>query len=243
MFLPVFVTLALGLALGAAVVVQNHEQADRIAVADQAAETFLSQVGSFGSAVVTAINESDEADPAALVKVLDQATARPPVLKRVQLEGAERSALYAEAQRTEKVFLRPYQRLRRELRRADVAVRFISACRDALRLRVTEYVGYGALYSSDPIRAKLIPAFDRERDELAATRVPQGQEKLAAQVLDALQYVIDSSSRLADDIESHRSSSFSYGDRFEAARVAVDDYATVVKGDLIEALNAIGQPQ
>lgn len=238
-FLPTFATLVLAGAVGTAVIVQNQAQTDRVAAADRSADRFVSEVGLFRSAVVKAINGSGNGDPGELVKVLDAATAHPPVLGRAPADGIERSAAYADAQRMEEVLLDPYLELRRELRRADVALDFIAACYKALKFKASDYIGFGGLASSRPIREKLIPAYVRARDEFASVRVPRGQQELAATVTGALQYVIDQSTQLADRIESNRYYSFNYGPQFQRAADAVSDYSTRVKGDLVEAINAV----
>lgn len=239
MFLPTFATLVLAAAVGTAVIVQNQAQTDRVAEADRAADRFVSEVGLFRSAVVEAINSSGEGDPGALVEVLDAATAHPPVLGKAPADGIERSAAYADAQRIEEVLLDPYVELRRELRRADVALDFIAACYKALKVKASDYIGFGGLASSRPIREKLLPAYVRARDEFAAVRVPKGQQELADKVTGALQYVIDQSTLLAERIDANRYYAFNYGDEFQLAADAVGDYSTRVKGDLVEAINAV----
>ena len=89
------------------------------------------------------------------------------------------------------------------------------------------------------MRSRLIPAFVKARDDFARVRVPEGQDELAATVLGAVQHVIDQATLLADSIEANRSFTFSYGEQYQAAIDAVDDYATVVAGDLAEAVNAV----
>ena len=89
------------------------------------------------------------------------------------------------------------------------------------------------------MRTRLLPAFVEARDTFAAVRVPTGQQQLAATVRDALQYVVDRATALADSIDAGRSYSFSYTQEFTAAMAAVDDYATTVEGDLAEAVNAV----
>ncbi|MFI5428004.1 hypothetical protein [Aeromicrobium sp. UC242_57] len=238
-FGPVFVTLALAGVIGVMVVVQNHAQADRVAEADRAAEEFVGQVGALHSEVVEAINDSNADDPGDLVGVVDAAIADPPSLDDAPPDGIERSAAYAEATRLEQSFLTPYRDLRRELRRADVALEFIRACRDALTFQVTDHVGYGVLRDSRPVRERLIPALVRARGDFEDVRVPRGQDQLARDVVAALQHVIDEATRLAGRIDAGRSYFFSYAERFRTVAVAVDDYAIVVKGDVVEAINAV----
>jgi hypothetical protein len=171
--------------------------------------------------------------------VLRTATADPPRLGDAPSEGVEQSEAYAAAADTAETLLDAYERLDRQLRRAEIGLDFVAAARQALDLRATDLVGFGPIGESSAVRSRLIPAFVAARDELAAVRVPRGQDALAATVRDALQYVIDRATALADSIDANRSFSFSYGDVFAAARAAVDDYATTVRGDVTEAIAAV----
>lgn len=241
-FLPVVVTVLIAAAVGALVVVQDQRQNDEVARAEQAAEAFLSDVGMFRGDVARELGDARSADPGALRRVLRSAVADPPTLADAPDAGVEQSQAYATAAETEQTFLQPYEQLDRELRRADVALAFVSAARTALELRATDYVGFGLLDDSGPIRTRLVPAFVQARDTFAAVRVPKGQDALAATVRDALQYVIDQATALADSIDGNRSFSFSYSREFADALAAVDDYATTVEGDVTESVNALADP-
>jgi hypothetical protein len=238
MFLPVIVTLLTAAAVGAAIVVQDHRETTRTARADEVAEAFLSDVGMFQGDVARAIARAPAAEPAELRRALESATADPPELGEAPA-GAEQSTAYASAVETSRTYLRPYRRLDRQLRRADVALSFVAAAREALGVRATDYVGFGPIGDSGAVRSRLVPAFVEARDEFTQVRVPHGQEPLAATVRDALQYVIDEAGLLAASIEAGRAYSFSYTQQFTAARAAVDDYATTVEGDVAEAVNAV----
>ncbi|MET0931272.1 MAG: hypothetical protein ABWX74_17260 [Aeromicrobium sp.] len=238
-FLPVIVTVMLAGAVGGLVIAQNQLQDRQVAAADEAAEAFLSDVGTFEDAVAREIGGARTADPADLRRVLDAAVADPPELGGASSFGAQQSAAYVTARETQGTFLDPYRALDRDLEEADVAMTFIEASRDALTLRATDYVGSGLLDDSGAIRSRLIPAFVAARDTVTGVPVPEGQDQLAATVRDALQYVIDQAAALAVSIESNRAYSFTYSEQFQAAAGAVDDYAAVVDGDLAEAINAV----
>jgi hypothetical protein len=242
-FLPVVVTVLLAGVVGALIVVQSQKQADQVAQADAVAEVYLADVTAFESGVAREIRGARAADPGDLRRVLKAAVADPPTLGDAPRYGVEQSAPYAAARETQETLLEPYERLDRELERADVGLAYIEAARDALELRASDYVGPGLLDDSTVVRARLLPAFTAARDTLAGVRVPEGQEQLAATVSDALQYVIDQASALAASIDANRAYSFTYSEQFQAAAAAVDDYAATVNGDLTEAINAVGQPR
>ncbi|MBD8608078.1 hypothetical protein IFT73_14565 [Aeromicrobium sp. CFBP 8757] len=238
-FLPIVVTLLIAAVVGALIVVQDHRESQQVARADEAAEDYLSDVGMFRGDVAREVGAVAADDPAALRRALRSAIADPPTLPSPPPDGVERSETYATALETAETLLDRYARLDRELRRAQVALDFVGAARDALALRATDLVGFGPIGDSAAVRSRLIPAFVAARDELARVRVPKGQEALARTVRDALQVVIDRATVLADSIDANRSFSFSYADEFTAAIAAVDDYATTVEGDLAEAVAAL----
>lgn len=241
-FLPVFVTLALGLGVGLLVVVQAQRQSAQVAEADDVATRYLSEVGTFRSEVGREVRGARQADPGDLRRVLRKAVADPPELGDAPAYGTERSEVWQEAAETEQTLLQPYRRLDRTLRRADVGLDYIRTARRVLGMRASDYVGTGALSNSVTVRARLIPAFVQARRELDSLPEPTGQQELATTVRGAVQYVIDQATALADSIDANRSFSFTYAAQFQAAIDAVDDYATVVDGDVAEAVNAVTDP-
>ncbi|MET0951707.1 MAG: hypothetical protein ABWX57_00365 [Aeromicrobium sp.] len=238
-FLPVVVTVLLAGVIGALVIVQDQRQADQVARAERIGNDYLIEIEAFRSEIAREVNGVREADPGKLRRVVIKAIEDPPELPGAPAYGRERSKAYAQALAARRTVLKPYQRLSRELRRADIALDFISAARGVLRMRVTELIGTATVTSSAPIRSRVIPAFVEARDTFARVRVPAGQDALAAQVRDAAQYVIDQATTLADRIDGSQGYSFSYATPFQSAAEAVDDYATVVKGDVAEAINAV----
>lgn len=237
--LPIILTLVITVAIGALVVVQDQRQSHQVSQAESVAQDYLANVEKFRSSVVKQVEAADGADPQVLSKVVDKAIAHPPRLPDAPEYGREHSRAYGEALQTRATVLRPYKRLSATLRQADIALDFIVAARKVLRLRATDYVGFGLITSSGRVRSELIPAFTKARDEFDATRVPNGQEKLARKVHDAAQYVIDQAALLADRIERRQSYSFTYQGQFQAAADALSDYATKVKGDVVEATTAV----
>lgn len=237
--LPILVTLLLAGVIGSLIVVQNQRQADQVSDAERIAEAYLSDVATFRGKVVDQIAAAKKTDPGDLRKVVDKAVATPPTLRDAPTYGMDHSKTYAEAVRVEEGYLEPYQRLSTMLKRADRALDFIAAAQKVLKLRATDYVGTRLITSSAPVRGSLIPAFTKARDDFDRVEVPQGQEALAATVHDAVQYVIDQATTLADRIEAGRSFSFTYNEQFQKAVDAVNGYATKVKGDVDEAITAV----
>jgi hypothetical protein len=237
--LPIVGTVVIAVVIGALLVVQHQRQADQVSEADMVAQDYLADVGTFRASFVRTVNAAQDADAGKLKRVVDRALARTPKLAEATTYGMEHSNAYAEARRVESTYLEPYRALSETLGRADVALEFIVAARKVLDLRATDYVGFGYISSSGPVRSSLIPAFVKARDEFDEVPVPKGQQKLARTVHDAVQYVIDQATLLADRIDARQNYSFGYSEQFDKARDAVREYATVVDGDVTEAINAV----
>jgi hypothetical protein len=69
--------------------------------------------------------------------------------------------------------------------------------------------------------------------------VPKGARDVAVKVDGALTYVIGQVGTMADRADAGSSYEFSYDTQYDAARQAVQDYATEVEGDVSEALDRI----
>lgn len=238
MVLPVVITLLVGAAVGGLVVVQNQQQSKQVATAEAIGQDYLSAAMKFRSGVAESIKAADSTKLNEIKRVLEKATAKPPRLPSTSSYGRQNSSTYREAIDVESTLLGPYKHLRAEIKEAKVAETFIAAARKVLEMRATDFVGFSVITSSGPVRSKLIPAFTTARDTFDAVPVPKGQKKLAATVHDAVQYVIDQATMLANKIDANSSFSFSYADQFQVAADDLNDYATTVEGDVTEAVNA-----
>lgn len=239
MVLPVLITLLVGAAVGGLFVLQNQQQSDQIADAEAIGQDYLSAAAAFRTRVSKSIKAADSTKIAEIKQALDAATAHPPKLPSTSSYGRQHSSTYREAIDVQSTLMGPYTELGATLEKAKVAETFIAAARKVLELRATDYVGSTVLTNSTSVRSKLIPAFVNARDAFAAVRVPKGQQELAATITDAVQYVINQATTLADRVDANQSFSFSYSDRFQSAADALNDYATTVEGDVTEAVNRV----
>lgn len=237
--LPVLITLVVAVLVGVLAVLQNQHQTDQEANAESVGQDYLSHVATYRLSTarkIRAVDAEDADDVVKLERIVEAAIARPPKLPNVSGYGRKHSAAYRQAAHTASSLLTSYRHLDAILVRSETSEAFIAAARKVLGLRATDYVGFGLIDDSSKVRTSLIPAFSRARDAFADVKVPAGEAKLAATVRDAVQYVIDESSVLADRIDNERNFSFRYDQKFQAASDAVDDYATEVQGDLEEAI-------
>ncbi len=237
--LPVLITLVVGAAVGGLVVVQNQQQSKQIAAAEDIARDYLSAAAKFRSGVAAAIRAADSTKLAEIEQALEKAIAKPPKLRPTSSYGRQNSSTYREAIDVQSTLLGPYEKLEKQLNQAKVSETFIAAARKVLEMRATDFVGFNVITNSNLVRSQLIPAFTAARDTFDAVAVPKGQTKLAATVHDAVQYVIDQATTLANRIDANTNFSFSYADEFQAAADDLNDYATTVEGDVTEAVNTV----
>jgi len=228
-----------GLGLGGFVVLQDQRENERIEAADDVGSQYLTEVSTFRLRVAKSLKSADADDPAALRTALDAAIADPPSLPVIDGSAAKKSSTYAEAQRVADDLLTPYETFGEALTKAEGDQRFVKAAQKVLKLRATDYVDGVLLDSSRQVRGSLIPAFVSARDEFAQITVPDGAEEAAELTRAALQEVIDKATALADSIDANRSYTFSYGESFQTASDAVNDYAAEANGDFTEAVNTV----
>ncbi len=237
MVLPVLITILVGAVVGGLVVMQNQRQSDQVTEAETIGQDYLAAVSTFRARVAAAIKDADSSKLDEIARVVETETAEPPKLPETSKFGSQNSTSYREAVDVESTLLGPYVALSQKLKEAKVAETFIAAARELLELRASDFVGTTPITSSEPVRSRLIPAFVNARDAFDAVTVPEGQEKLAATVRDAAQYVIGQATTLADKIDAQENFSFSYSKQFAAAAEELNGYATTIEGDVTEAVN------
>lgn len=236
---PAVITLAAIVAVVVLVLLQRQQQAEQVDAADEVAQTYLADVSTFRTKTAEAITSVAGDGPAAIAAVVDEQLADPPTLADAPAHGRENSLAYHRAEEVEESLLDPYESLDDVLAEASRGVRFVEAAEKVLKLRPSDYLGTTSVTSSVPVRATLLPAYERALSAFDAVAVPKGQEDVAASVHDAVQYVIDNATTLADRIEVGQSFSFTFDDQYEAAFEAVNGYATKVEGDVAEAISAV----
>lgn len=236
MVLPVTILLAMVAVVGALVI---RDRADQVAEADRMAAEYQAAVATFRKelrgGVLAAI---DDEDPAAAVKLVTAAIDDPPRLAVARDHGRQASVAYRDAVAMTETLLEPYETLRQVLEKATAAQRFVKAADEALALRITDLIGTGPLTSGEPVRTRVIPAFENALRTFEAAPVPDGQTELAATVSGTLRYVIDQSRTLVARASAGQSYSFEYTDQLNEALEAVRLYEYAIEGEVKVALDA-----
>jgi hypothetical protein len=236
--LPTIITVVLIALAGTAIIEQRQERSDRVAEAEKIGSTFFSDVATFESETQRELSKVRSGDPADLKKVVDENLKHPPVLGPAP-DGAESSKTYRAAAKAEPDVLKPYESLSAKLGRAAEAEDFVKAANDVLKNGPIVLLGYGTVFDSGPLRQRVLPEMNRSLAAFRAVKVPQGAHDVAVKVDGALTYVIGQVGKMADRADAGASYQFRYDTQYNAARQAVQDYATEVDGDVAEALDRI----
>lgn len=236
--LPTIITVAVIALAGTALVQQRQERSERVAEAEKVGAEYFSDVATFEAEVQSDLANVRSGDPADLKKVVDENLKHPPELGPAP-DGAERSKTYRAAVKAERTALDPFKSLSTKLGRAAKAEDFVKAAAKALERGPIVLLGSGLVFDSEPLRTRVIPELNRALAEFRAVEVPKGAQDVAIKVDGALTYVINQVSRMADRADAGSSYEFSYDTQFNAARQAVQDYATEIDGDVAEALDRI----
>ena len=240
--LPTIITVAVIALAGTALLQQRQERSERLAEAEKVGSTYFSAVATFEAEVNRELGEVRSGDPADLKKVVDENLRQPPVLGPAP-EGAEGSKTYRAAVKAEATVLDPYTSLSGKLGRAAEAEDFVKAARNVLDNGPIVLLGAGLVFDSGPLRNRVLPELNRTLAEFRAVDVPNGAQDVAVKVDGALTYVIDHVETMADRADEGSSYEFSYDTQYNAARQAVQDYATKIDGDVAEALDRIRGPR
>jgi hypothetical protein len=240
--LPTIITIVVIALAGTALLQQRQERSERLAEAEKVGSTYFSDVATFEAEVNRELGEVRSGDPADLKQVVDENLKQPPVLGPAP-EGAESSKTYRAAVKAEATALDPYTSLSAKLGRAAEAEDFVKAAADVLDNGPIVLLGAGLVFDSGPLRNRVLPELNRSLAEFRAVEVPKGGEDVALKVDGAVSYVIDRVETMADRADEGSSYEFSYDAQYNAARQAVQDYATKIDGDVAEALDRIRGPR
>jgi hypothetical protein len=236
--LPTIITIAVIALAGTALLQQRQERSDRLAEAERIGAAYFSDLATFEAEVLRDLARVRSGDPTDLKKVVDEHLEHPPELGSAP-EGADASKTYRAALEAEPTAMKPYRSLSTRLGRAAQAEDFVKTASRALDNGPIVLLGSGLVFDSAPLRNRVLPRLERSLAEFRAVEVPKGAQDVAVKVDGALTYVIDQVNRMADRADAGSSYEFSYDTQFDAARQAVQDYATEVDGDVAEALDRI----
>ena len=154
-------------------------------------------------------------------------------------DGAEASKTYRAAVKAEPKALDPYESLSAKLGRAAEAEDFVKAADDVLDNGPIVLLGYGLVFDSGPLRDRVLPELNRSLAEFRPSRCRRAPATWRSRSTARCATSSARSTRWPTGPTAGSSYEFSYDTQYNAARQAVQDYATEVDGDVAEALDRI----
>lgn len=219
--LALLATFVIGLVLSGlgSVVARSPEQRDQINAAKRVAQRFEADVDRYVVSAATTIKRKHDADQdgyPALLKVVQQQIADAPRLRpgRTTAYGRDHSSDYQDADDHRAAALAPLKDLEAYLRTEAIPnSKFIAAGKKLVGLRPGTLLGDEPVVDGDPLRKRVLPAYEKARDRLKKQSPPKGAELLR---LDLATYATDIISMTKDGakkIDEQKAFFFQLGDR------------------------------
>lgn len=216
--------------------VRSQHRQDDVDEASRVATKFNKDASAYRAGVSKALSDASPTDAKAMGVALDEAVAKAPELGGAPTWGKTHSTTYLKAVKAEKSLKDPYEETANVLDEAVVGQAFVKAAREALKVRSNDFVKNGILPNGGPIRDKLIPGFKKTLATFTAVEVPKGQDTLAKDIRTALQTIIDSAEKVADNLDSGRGGSIDGQKEYSVANLALFSYETSLRAQITEAV-------
>jgi hypothetical protein len=194
--IAVLATFVIGLVLTGvgAVVARSPEQRDQIRAADRAAERYDALLDRSITSAADEIKRQHDADHDGYPALLDLVESKIGDVPRIRpgdttAYGREHSGEYQEAGDRRTAALVPLNDLESYLRTEAIPVsRFIAAGKKLVALRPGTLLGDDPVLNGDPLRDRVLPAYEKARKRMTKQDTPKGSELLR---LDLVTYAND----------------------------------------------------
>jgi hypothetical protein len=219
--LAIVVTFVIGLVvvgLGS-VVAKSPEQRDEIRAADRVAQRFDAAVDRYVASAAAELKSQHDADQDGYPALLDLAKgkiAEAPNLRPggTTSYGREHSDDYRDAADHRSAALAPLKDLEAYLRtRAIPDSRFIAAGKKLVALRPGTLLGDEPVVDGDPLRKRVLPAYEKARARMKKQETPEGSELLQLDLMTYANDVISMTKEGARKIDDQKAFFFQLGDR------------------------------
>lgn len=219
--LAVLVTFVIGLVIAslAAVVAKSPGERDEIKAADRVAQRFDRAVDSYVAAAAAELKSQHDADQdgyPALLKLAKEKIAGAPRLRPggTTSYGRAHSGDYQDAAEDRSAALAPLKSLEAYLRtRAVPDSGFIAAGKKLVGLRPGTLLGDDPVVDGEPLRTRVLPAYQKARTRLKNQDVPEGAELLKLDLMTYAEDVISMTKDGAKKIDDHKAFFFRLGER------------------------------
>ena len=219
--LALLATFVIGLVLSGlgAVVAKSPEQRDQIDAADRVAQRFEANIDDYVTAAAAKVKSKHDADqdgyPALLDVVQDQIADAPRLRPgRTTAYGREHSNAYEDADTHRAAAVAPRKDLEVYLRTQAIPnSKFIAAGKKLVALRPGTLLGDEPVVDGDPLRKRVLPAYEKARDRMKDQDVPKGAELLRLDLMTYANDIISMTKDGAKKIDEQKAFFFQLGDR------------------------------
>ncbi len=217
----VLATFVIGLVLTglSAVVAKSPEQRDEIHAADLVAQRFDASLQRYVAKAAAELKSKRDADQDGYPELLKLAKARIAGAPRLRADGTtsygrEHSDDYQGADDRREAALAPITTLDAYLRsRAIPTSRFIAAGKKLVALRPGTLLGEDPVLTGDPLRERVLPAYEKARKRLKKLDTPKGSELLQLDLVTYANDIISMTKKGAKKIDEQKAFYFQLGDR------------------------------
>lgn len=219
--LAVVATFVAGLVLTglSAVVAKSPEQRDEIRAADRVAQRFDTAIERYVAAAAQDLKSKHDADQdgyPALLELANDKIADAPQLRAGDTTsyGREHSGDYQDAGNRRTAALMPLKQLESYLRTQAIPdSKFIAAGKKLVALRPATLLGKEPVVNGDPLRERVLPAYEKARARLKKQDTPKGSELLQLDLMTYANDVISMTKKGAKKIDDQEAFFFELGDR------------------------------
>ncbi|KAA1399987.1 hypothetical protein [Aeromicrobium ginsengisoli] len=219
--LALLATFVIGLVLSGlgSVVAKSPEQRDQINDADRVAQRFEAVIDAYvvkAAAKVKSEHDADQDGYPALLDVVQNRIADAPRLRAgsTTAYGREHSGAYEDAGPHRASALAPLKDLELYLRTQAIPnSRFIAAGKKLVALRPGTLLGDEAVVNGDPLRERVLPAYEKARNRLKKQNAPEGAELLRLDLMTYANDIVSMTKDGAKKIDEQKAFFFQLGDR------------------------------
>lgn len=233
----VIVVIAVGILLG----VKNMNDQTSLKKANEAAESYIPKITSYKKATdeelkAQSAGVNTEQSAKAFAQNVDTKLKAIPSLESVDSYGAERSESYKNALKLKNSLTASYIDLKKSSEEYATARAFTASIEGMLGMKVSDYLGGGAVMDGTPVRQKLIPPYQAALDAFKKVQVPNGQEELAKSTAKTYTDFISAANDAAAKLDAHQSFSFDFSKEFAALQAQLDGFKSASQAGFTTAV-------
>ena len=235
----VVLIVILGIVFG----VKNMNDQASLKKANEIADTYVSNITNYKKTAneelkTQSTTVTSEETAKAFASNVDKKLKGIPSLETSGKYGADHSDAYKKALGLKNDLTSAYTNLKQSSSDIAAGYSFVGSVQTLLNMKVSDYLGGGAVMDGTPIREKLIPPYQAALDAFKKVQVPKGQEELAKNTTKTYTDFIAAASDAAAKLDAHQSFSFDFSSELASLQDQVATYQTTLQTNFATAVQA-----